>query len=314
MNTENFKRFLELQGRRVIASESGYWYDAGGGIYLSIPYTRTITPEPTEMARLFRRHRMLGVKYSTADRTRGRPGAIYLVRDRAYGLHSLKSSARGSVQKGLARCTVREVDFDYLHQHGPRLNRDTLARQARDDRFFSDPARWARLCWAGQQTEGASAWGAFVGEELAAYMICFLIDGCCNVLHEMSRTDLREYFANNALQYSVILQMIGRSGVHCVSAGLEPIIEIPGLDRFKRYAGYEKVPCNYVVTLHPLASSLLLSRPMWGLLCAARRRFPQHDVLKRVHSIVDMARLSQSPRALESCENPTAETSEVQNG
>jgi hypothetical protein len=112
----------------------------------------------------------------------------------------------------------------------------------------------------------------------------------------------------------VILQMISRPDIHSVSAGLEPIIEIPGLDRFKRYAGYEKVPCSYVVALHPLATALLLSRSAWGLLCAARRRFPQHDVLNRVHSIIDMARLSQSPRTLESCEQPAVETSEVQDG
>ena len=302
MNTEHFRRFLELQGRPVIASESGYWYNAGGGVYLSIPYVRTIDPDPAELAGLFRRFRILGVKYSTADPTRGRSGGIYVVRDREYGLHSLKSSARSSVQKGLASCVIREIDFDYLQQHGLPLNWDTMERQKRDDPFFSDPALWARLCQAGRQVEGAGAWGAFVGDDLAAYMIVFLVDDCYNILHEMSRTDLRQHFPNNALQYSVIQTMMTRPGIHCVSAGLEPILEIPGLDRFKRYAGYEKLPCNYIVALHPLPRAVLLGRAGWAFLCAARRRFPENDKLKRIHAIVDIARLSQSPRSLESCE------------
>ena len=292
MNVEQFKRFLELQGKRVIASESGYWHEAGNRVYLSIPYTRTIDPDPTELADLFRRYRILGLKYSTLDRTRGQPGAVYVVRDKSYDLHSQKRTARACVLKGLGHCTVREIDFDYLLRYGLDLNRDTMARQHRDDSLFSDPACWARLCRAGQQVEGASAWGAFVGEHLAAYMIGFVVDGCYNILHEMSRTDLRDFYPNHVLQYTVIRKTITMPDIRSVSAGLEPIFEIAGLDRFKRYAGYEKLPRNYIVVLHPALRATLLSRPGWGFLNAAHRRFPKHDTLKRVHAIANLARLS----------------------
>ncbi|MBN1812157.1 MAG: hypothetical protein JXA14_10005 [Anaerolineae bacterium] len=292
MNVEHFKRFLELQGRKVIESVSGYWYNAGGGVYLSIPYTRTIDPDPTELAELFCRHRILGVKYSTADRTRGHPGAIYVVRDKTYGLRNMKRTARACVRKGLERCTVRQINFDYLQEHGLRLNADTMERQYRDDPFFGDPARWARLCQAGRQVKGASAWGAFVGEQLAAYMIGFLIDDCYNILHEMSRTDLRDFYPNHVLQYTVIREAIIMPNVCSVSAGLESIFEIPGLDRFKRHAGYEKLPRNYIVVLHPVLRAILLGRLGRMILDAAHRRFPQHDRIKRVHATANMARLS----------------------
>ncbi len=301
MNEEHFGRFLELQGRRVITSKSGAWYDAGGGVYLNIPYTQTIDPDPAELSELFRRHRILGVKYSTLDQSRGRPGAVYVIHDKAYGLHSLKRTTRACVCKGLDCCTVREIGFDYLQQHGLRLNRDTMERQCRDDPFFSNPERWARLCQAGRQVEGAGAWGAFVGEQLAAYAIIFCIGDCCHILHEMSRIDLMQCHSNHALQYELICKMIARPEIQCVSIGLEPIFKIPGLDRFKRYFGYEKVARNYVVVLHPLLQALLLGWPGWALLCAARHGFPQHNGLKRVHAIVDIARLSQTPQRLENC-------------
>jgi hypothetical protein len=295
MNVEQFKRFLELQGKRVIASESGYWHDAGSRVYLSIPYTRTIDPDPAELADLFRRHHILGLKYSTSDQSRGQPGAVYVIRDKAYDLHSQKRTVRVCVQKGLEHCTVRKIDFDYLLQHGLDLNRDTMARQHRDDPLFSDPTRWACLCRAGQQVEGAGAWGAFVGKHLAAYLICFIIDDCCHFLHEMSCTDLHEFHPNHVLMYKVAREMITRPNIGCVSSGLQPIFDIPGLDRFKRYIGFEKLEWNYIVVLHPALQAMLLSRPGWGLLDTARRRFPKQDALKRVHAIVNIARLSLGP-------------------
>jgi hypothetical protein len=188
------------------------------------------------------------------------------------------------------------IGFDYLQQHGLRLNQNTLDRQHRDDAFFSDPAQWACLCQAGQQVKGATAWGAFLEDHLAAYMITFHIDDCCHMLHAMSRTDLRKFYPNHALQYTVIREVITQPDIHCVSAGLEPIFDIPGLDRFKMHAGYEKLSRNYIVVLHPMLQAMLLSRPGWSLLHAAHRRFPEHDTLKRVHAIVDMARLSQLPQ------------------
>jgi hypothetical protein len=49
------------------------------------------------------------------------------------------------------------------------------------------------------------------------------------------------------------------------------------------------------VVLHPALQAMLLSRPGWGLLDTARRRFPKQDALKRVHAIVNIARLSLGP-------------------
>jgi hypothetical protein len=295
MNVEQFRRFLELQGKHVIASESGYWHDAGSRVYLSIPYTCTIDPDPVELADLFRRHRIFGLKYSTLDRTRGQPGAVYVIRDKSYDLHCYKRTARVCVQKGMEHCTVQEIDFDYLLQHGLHLNLDTMTRQHRDDPLFSDPTRWACLCRAGQRVEGAGVWGAFVGKRLAAYLICFIIDDCCHFLHEMSRTDLHEFHPNHVLLYAVAREMITRPNIDRVSSGLQPIFDIPGVDRFKRYAGYEKLERNYVVVLHPALQATLLRWPGWSLLNAARRCFSKHDTLKRVHAIASIARLSLGP-------------------
>jgi len=291
MNVENFRLFLELQGRKVIESESGYWHDTGRSIYLSFPYHATIEPSKEEIEELFRKHRPLGLKYST-DKNVGRPAALYVVRDKSYGPKDLHSMAKRGLKKGLRLCRVERIDFDYLREHGMPLNLDTLKRQGRDDPLFSRPDRWARFCEAGKRVEGASAWGAFVDGQLAAYQITFIIDDYCHVLHRMSRTKFLRCHPNEALDYTVIREMLSTPGIHCVSAGLQSILDLPGLDRYKLRMGYQKRRMNFVVVLHPLLEPLLLGRLGEGLLGVAGRLAPDNDALKRVIATVDIARWS----------------------
>jgi len=291
MNVENFRLFLELQGRKVIESESGYWHDTGRSIYLSFPYHATIEPSKEEIEELFRKHRPLGLKYST-DKNVGRPAALYVVRDKSYGPKDLHSMAKRGLKKGLRLCRVERIDFDYLREHGMPLNLDTLKRQGRDDPLFSRPDRWARFCEAGKRVEGASAWGAFVDGQLAAYQITFIIDDYCHVLHRMSRTKFLRCHPNEALDYTVIREMISSPGINCVACGLQSILDLPGLDGYKLRMGYQKRRMNFVVVLHPLLEPLLLSRLGEGLLGVAGRLAPDNDALKRVIATVDIARWS----------------------
>jgi len=291
MNVENFRLFLELQGRKVIESESGYWHDTGRSIYLSFPYHATIEPSKEEIEELFHKHRLLGLKYST-DKDMGKPAALYVICDKSFDFKNLHRKTKSGVRKGLKRCHVERIDFDYLREHGMPLNLDTLKRQGRDDPLFSRPDRWARFCEAGKRVEGAGAWGAFVDGQLAAYQVTFIIDDYCHVLHRMSRTKFLRCHPNEALDYTVIREMISSPGINCVACGLQSILDLPGLDGYKLRMGYQKRRVNFVVVLHPLLEPLLLGRLGEGLLGVAGRLAPDNDTLKRVIATVNIARWS----------------------
>jgi len=293
MNVENYRRFLEAIGHRVIASPSGYWFDISRRFYESIPPFRVIAPDRAEIDALLRQHRLIGVKYCAPQDHFGKHSWIYICRDKDYDLKSLHPRMRNKVRQGLRQCTVRRLTFDYLRDHGMPLNRDTLKRQGRDDAVLSQPARWARLCQFGQHIEGTSAWGAFVSDRLAAYMIAFVINGYSNILYQMSRTDLLGSRANNALAFVATREMLASPGIQGVSYGQASIRELPGLEEYKLRLGYEKWPMRYVVVLHPLVRLTLLRRTGHLLLGSLNRVFPDHDVLKRINGIVEIARQSE---------------------
>lgn len=292
MNSDNFKEFLERIGHKVIRSESGYWYDTVRSFYENIPFFKTISPCEDEIGELFRKHHMIGIKYSTSEKDRGKSSCVYICQDTSYDLKNLHPKMRNKVRQGLKNCLVREIDFNYLHEHGMPLNRDTLERQGRDDPIFSQPARWKRFCDAGKQVEGTAAWGAFVDDQLAAYMVTFVIDGYSNILYQMSRTELLPSKANNALAYVVTKEMLSLPEINYISYGQESIRDLPGLDEYKIRLGYEKWPMNYVVILHPLLRTLLMGRLGDGLLGSLSRLVPNNDTLKRVRGIVDIAKSS----------------------
>ena len=296
MNVENYREFLQAIGHRIITSPSGHWFDISRSFYESIPPVRLITPEAEDLKALFRQHPVIGLKYCGPVDGRGKQSWIYICRETDYDMKTVHRKMRNKVRQGLANCEVRPVSFQYLRDHALPLNQDTLNRQGRHDPMFAESAQWARLCQAGQEIEGAIAWGAFVESELAAYLIAFVIDGCSNILHQMSRTDLLDSKANNALAFVVTREMMASSHIQAISYGHASIRGLPGLEEYKVRLGYEKWPMRYVVVLHPLIRSLLLNRLGDALLSHLSRFLPDQDVLKRIDGIVDIARESREAR------------------
>lgn len=289
MNVNNYREFLERIGYHVVESESGYWFNLGPAFYENIPPFALISPSESEVDDLLWRHRMAGIKYCVDVDKAGRPSFLYVCEDKSYDLSNVQPRMRSIIRKGLKKCHARQIDFDYLYKYGMQLNRDTLARQRRSDSTFTDPAKWRQFCQAGRQVDGALTWGAFVGDELAAYMVAFIIDGYSNYLHQMSRTDLLPSRANHVLTYVATQEMLSRPDIHCVAHGQESIRNLPGLDEYKMRMGYRKRPMRYVVRLHPLVKSVMLGPAGRLALRGLERLVPDNDLLLRTRGIVSIA-------------------------
>jgi hypothetical protein len=106
-------------------------------------------------------------------------------------------------------------------------------------------------------------WGAFVGNDLAAYLIACRIEDCMNVLILRSSAGYLKDNPNNALVYSFVREIMSRPGMTEVSLGLEPVEPgLEDLDRFKMQMGFTKVPIGQKIyvnrLLRPFCKVLLL--------------------------------------------------------
>ncbi len=291
MDYTAYAKFCRLIGYKVEETPRGVWIGPSHGFFNRVPLFETGPPTQDELRTLFRRYPTVGVNYAAEPGSRGKVSHNYFVRNPNYDLKALKSKGRWSVRKGLENCEVRTISFDELHRLGMPLNLDTLARQGRDDSIFSDPDRWASLCRAGAKTESAQAWGAFVGDQLATYIVLIRTGKVVNLLYSNSRTDLMNFHPSSALFFTVIQTMMQTPGVEAVYNGPDWLTTDRGLDRFKQRMGFETEAVVFVVQLRPVVRRVLFD---WGgqrAIAALGRWLSDRDVYQQIQSVLDMAAL-----------------------
>jgi hypothetical protein len=96
------------------------------------------------------------------------------------------------------------------------------------------------------------AWGAFVDDRLAAYMVTLWVEDWAHILVERSTTALLKHYPNNALVYTVTNELLSRPGVEVVSYGWEPLsASHASLEQFKLSMGFSKEAVRQCIVLRP---------------------------------------------------------------
>jgi hypothetical protein len=295
MSHAAYAEFSRLIGYQVLETSHGIWIGPSHGFFTRVPLYETAPPTKDELRTLFRRRPTLGVNYAAEPGTPGKVSCVYFIRHRNYDLMTLDSKGRWSVKKGMQNCQVRPMSFDELEGLAMPLNLETLARQGRDDPIFSDEELWARLCQAGKRVEGVQAWGAFVGDELGAYLVLIQVGAVVNLLYSNSRTSLSKLHPVSALFFTVIRKMMRTPGVEAVYNGAEWLTAAnEGLDRFKRRLGFEREPVVFVFKLRSVARHVLLNRGVRRVISGLGYWLPDNDHYQRVQMVLDIASLSLS--------------------
>jgi hypothetical protein len=282
MTTAEMAEFLLRTGRRVVEVDGVFWYSQGRWAMAHLPDHAPASPTPSAIARVARAGRALVVRYvAEGEPTPGR--GLFVCSDRDYGLGALHPKARSQTRSGLVRCTVEQIAPSLLAEAGYPLNEDTWKRQGRSPRCMSRNA-WARMCSAATGASGVEAWAAFVGRDLAAFMLCALVEGCYTILYQSSATRFLGDHPNNALAYTVARAALDRRDVDFVSYGLRSVEPTPGLDRFKERMGFHLRPHRELLVAGPIARGFL---SYGGASLAARlaARFPASDFCRKAASI-----------------------------
>jgi len=253
MNAEIFAEWLRRQGHHVVRTTSSYWYNAGFRVYQAFPYHWVIRPSEDELLELFRRHKVMGLRYST---TLGFPTGIIsyhaVYEGDSYDFNDLSKYSRRDARRGLRNCTVEPISFERLAEEGWSLQQDTLDRQGRDLNLTHEV--WHKRCMAAADLPGFEAWGALIDGRLVASVITFQMDDWCYMLYQQS---LREYlgkYVNNALSYVVTRTMINRPNIRAILYGLHSLDAPPSVDEFKFRMGYTAKPVRQRVLFHPWLS------------------------------------------------------------
>lgn len=255
MSAQGYAEFLKSIGHHVLKDKDVYWFNSHSRIYMSFPFTHEIDPRQINTAAIFN-HKGVVVRHP-CPLNMGRNSFKITVNNPDYDLTTLSAKSRNQTRRGLENCEIRELSRQELLEHAPELNRETLNRQGR---LLTEKQQqyWDNYYQKIVVAEGATAWGAYVRNELAAFLISFNMGDCENILIVRSKTALLKYYPNNALIYDFVYQKMRSPGVNEISIGLESIqADMESLDKFKTGMGFKKVPIGQCVAFHPWIARFL---------------------------------------------------------
>lgn len=281
MQAAELANFWRLLGHRVIETKSGFWFNPEPLRFKSLPGHRLISPGKGEIAKVLLKGRAIALRYPSAALSGQEDGGLFVCADHNYDYVSLTANARSHTRRGLARCKVEPISFDYLSIHGRTLTDETFRRQTgRPSR--TTQAQWERYCGLAGKLPGFEAWGAFVGDTLAAFAVTMLIEDCLFIHLQKSRSDLLKFYPNNALVFVLLKTKLACPEVGFVSNGLKGLAVKNGLDHFKLSMGFQLRPHKENVIINPLfkPAANLLGRP---LLARLTRRYPDTLIWKRAY-------------------------------
>ena len=131
MDAGQFAEFWERQGRRVIETNSCFWFNSQPLSFASIPYHRVVDPSRRDLAEVFFRGPAFALRFLAEPAENGQAGGLFVCSKDSYGLSSLQKKARNQTRRGLDHCRVERAEFSDLAQRGHKLNVGTFLRQGR---------------------------------------------------------------------------------------------------------------------------------------------------------------------------------------
>jgi hypothetical protein len=251
----SYAEFLRGIGHRIVAGPSVRWFDASRLFFLSAPPHRLYAPTADDLRVAFRQLPCLGVRFASAVEGPGKPSYQIVCTATDYGLERLSGNTRSKVRRGLKRCRVDSLAFSELAARGQRAHEDTVARQGREGVLSG--AGWTSFCAAAGGSPGFEAWGAWCGDDLAAFLVTVTFEDTVEFLLARSRSDTLGAYPNNALLFAVMEEMLVHRHVPQITFGLESLEPVAPLDEFKFSMGFCKRPLRQRVVFHPALRALL---------------------------------------------------------
>ena len=284
MNAEVFAEWLRCQGRRVVRTQSSFWYEAGPRVYQAFPYHWLITPDESELLELLHRQHAAALRYSTPiDAPHGKV-SYHVICAAPYALETTSRQARQNIVKGLQYVTVQQIPIAQLAREGWALRQDTLARQGRTG--AESAAEWKRMCESALDLPGFEAWGALHDGQLVASFLAFVCDDWYTLPFEQSASAHLEHRVNNAIFYSVTSAALQCPGVNRVFFCLESLDAPGSVDEFKFRMGFAARPVRQRVVFNPWLAPAHTGAAGYMLLRRLHQRYPDNAQVAKAEGML----------------------------
>lgn len=272
------------QGYRVLYTKSTGWVEFAKGVLQAFPYHWVINPSEAEILELFRKYRLIALRYSTSLAASMGQISYHVIYEKPfYLLSSLPKKARHDVIKGLEHASYKPISMGELAFEGWESRYETLVRQGR--RHAESREFWERMCLCADNLPGFESWGALHKGKLVASLLSYTLENTVSILYQQSKTDHLQFGVNNALTFEFTRTVLQRPGVNCIFYGLQSLDAPPGVDQYKFRMRYCAKPVRQRVLFNPLVLPVINHFSL-SLIRKVHNIFPDHYTLNKAEGMM----------------------------
>jgi hypothetical protein len=308
---DEYGRYLRSRGKVAVATAGGrqLWVPGARGELVRLPSTTTDAVAPEDLRRLLAT-RGTWIVTRVAEPGPGREANcyFYLCRDAAYDLGRLRKNARRVIKRGQRHFVVRPCTWDEMARCGRAAAVDTGARHGQQP---SSEAAFREFVELRRDGGFHEAWGAWAGDQLAAWLTVLRIDDWAMFDAAESRTEFLPMAPNNVLRFQALRTLLVDERRSVVTTGLssaDATVDTRSMHQYFTRLGFEAVPRCREFLLHPLlrpAFGLPLVSLAWDRVAAA---WPRVAVLQKAAGLArHLAKRARLPSVDESTEPPGGE-------
>lgn len=247
MESNIIASFLNKQGKYIFKTKSCWWFNeySQNHILFSFPLHKRVKPDRDELKEIFSKKFFFAIHYLGNSENNGDRSFIW-VRKTPYQIEDLSGNIRSKIRRGLKNCEIKKITFSELCSQAYTAHKKTIERHGEKATSLGI-SNDLDLCSAYE------AWGAYINNQLIAYLVTVCIDDWGTILVSRSANSYLKYYPNNALIYSITQELLSRSDINIVSYGLNSMLEKHDtLDDFKLSMGFTHEPVVRCITLNPL--------------------------------------------------------------
>ena len=145
---------------------------------------------------------------------------------------------------------------------------------------------------------GRTYWGAFVGNQLAAYAATLEVDGAVTLGETKAAQALLRHNPNNALFYTLTRHYLAEPDIRYVTNGMRTLWHPTTINEFLERMGFRKVYCRLHLELGPIARAFQRSRalPVMGRVAAKLDRRRPNPLLGQIAGFSELLNIAERTR------------------
>lgn len=277
LDQNNYIEWLKKQGVSLFEGGGTYWSVYRKALIPASASPRYVDLTQSEARALLSRSGAWFIRYANAPCEE--ETAWWYIVCRAYSPADVSSKMRNMIKRGSRSCSTRQIDAQWLSQHGyecysSSYRRYTHARPLKEADFRDGILR----------TEGGpfENWGVFVNDQLAGYCQCILENKGVATSVMKYHPDFLKYYSSYALIDAMLKHYVVEGGM-IMSNGSRSIAHDTNIQDFLLKFGFTRQFCRLNIVYQSwLKVTIQMAYPLHGLI----RMMPALDPIRNVQALL----------------------------